>query len=174
MEHAWSVLMSVGNKSIDAEHKLLLEMVGDIEMAIAKRDSARLLKAIQLFEQAVESHFRNEANIARAIDFPFDEHVIEHQYVLNEIESMRAELVSREGRWSESAVEHYYGFLSKWATMHIDEDDMRMKAVLDTLPYDFTPPAFSPTPASFPTPVSSPVVEPLPPAESTRLTDTSP
>lgn len=178
MEHAWSVLMSVGNKSIDAEHKLLLKMINDIEMAIIKRDSAGLLNAILLFEQAVESHFRNEANIARAINFPFDGHIVEHRYVLNEIQSMRAELVSREGRWSESAVEHYYGFLSKWATMHIDEDDMRMKAVLDTLPYDFTPPLPSPIPVPSPTPVSSPVrlsspvTVSLAPEKPSRLSDT--
>lgn len=140
MESAWTNLMSVGNKFIDAEHKLLLKMVNDIEGAIIKRDSARLLKAFELFEAAVDSHFRNEASIARAISFPFEEHILEHQYVLNELKSMRDELVSNKDRWSESAVEHYYGFLSKWATLHIDEDDMRMKAILDTLPYDFKPP----------------------------------
>lgn len=140
MESAWNNLMSVGNKSIDAEHKLLLEMVSDIEGAIIERDSARLLKVFKLFEDAVDSHFRNEARIARAIDFPFEEHMLEHRYVLNELKSMRGELVSNAGRWSESAVEHYYGFLSEWATLHIDEDDMRMKAILDTLPYDFKPP----------------------------------
>ena len=140
MESAWTNLMSVGNKSIDAEHKLLLNMLNDIEGAIIKRYSARLLKAFELFEDAVDSHFRNEASIAKALKFPFEEHILEHQYVLNELKSMRDELVSNAGRWSESAVERYYGFLSKWATLHIDEDDMRMKAILDTLPYDFKPP----------------------------------
>lgn len=140
MEQAWIGPMSVGNKTIDSEHKALLKMVNNIEKAIIRRDSAALLHAFKLFEEAVEDHFRNEANLARAINFPFENHLIEHQYVLNELETMRAELVSNEGRWSESAVEHYYGFLSRWATMHIDEDDMRMKRILDTLPYDFKPP----------------------------------
>lgn len=140
MEPAWIGPMSVGNASIDGEHKALLKMVNDIEKAIIRRDSAALLKAFTQFEDAVEDHFRNEANIARAINFPFAEHIIEHQYVLNELETMRAELVSNQDRWSESAVECYYGFLSRWATMHIDEDDMRMKEILDTLPYDFAPP----------------------------------
>jgi hemerythrin len=144
MEPVWTVLMSVGNASIDSEHKTLLKMVNDIEKAIIRRDSAALLKTFELFEAAVKDHFRNEANIARAINFPFDQHLLEHQYVLNELETMKDELVSSGGRWSESAVEHYYGFLSRWATMHIDEDDMRMKEILDTLPYDFKPPV-SPT-----------------------------
>jgi hemerythrin len=132
--------MSVGNESIDSEHKTLLNMVNDIERAIRKRNSAALLQAFKLFEDAVHIHFRNEANIAKAINYPFDEHKLEHQYVLNELQTMRDELISNEGRWSESAVEHYYGFLSEWTTVHIGEDDMRMKAILDTYPYNFKPP----------------------------------
>ena len=37
-------------------------------------------------------------------------------------------------------IEHYYSFLGQWSTMHIGEDDMKMKAILETLPYDFEPP----------------------------------
>lgn len=59
--------------------------------------------------------------------------------MLNELQTMRDELVSNEGRWSESAVEHHYGFLSEWTTAHIGEDDMRMKEILETYPYNFKP-----------------------------------
>jgi hemerythrin-like metal-binding protein len=140
MELTWTRRMSVGNESIDTEHKTLLKMVNDIERAISKRDSAALARTFRLLEEAVHNHFRNEARIAQAINYPFEEHTLEHQYVLNELQSMRDELVSNEGRWSESAVEHYYGFLSEWTTMHIGEDDMRMKEILDTYPYNFEPP----------------------------------
>jgi hemerythrin len=140
MELTWTRQMSVGNESIDTEHKTLLKMVNDIEHAISKRDPSALALAFRLFEDAVHNHFKNEAMIAQAINYPFEEHTIEHQYVLNELQSMRGELVSNEGRWSESAVEHYYGFLSEWTTIHIGEDDMRMKAILDTYPYNFKPP----------------------------------
>lgn len=141
MELTWTRQMSVGNQSIDTEHQTLLNMVNDIERAISKRDSAALAQAFKLFEEAVHNHFRNEASIAQAINYPFDEHTFEHQYVLNELQSMRVELISNEGKWSESAVEHYYGFLSQWTTEHIHEDDMKMKALLETYPYDFKPPA---------------------------------
>lgn len=137
----WTRQMSVGNESIDSEHKVLLNMLHGIERAIKTRDFAAFSQAFQLFEEAVHTHFRNEARIAHAINYPFEEHKLEHQYVLNELQIMRDELVSNEGRWSESAVEHYYGFLSEWTTMHIGEDDMRMKEILDTYPYNFKPPA---------------------------------
>jgi hemerythrin-like metal-binding protein len=115
-------------------------MVNDIESAIRRRDSADLLQAFKVFEDFVHIHFGNEARIAEAIDYPFEEHKLEHQYVLNELQIMRDELLSSKGRWSESAVENYYGFLSEWTTVHIGEDDMRMKAILDTYPYDFKAP----------------------------------
>jgi hemerythrin len=139
MKLAWDKQMSVGNQSIDSEHKILINMVNDIESAIRKRDSNALLKSFDLFEDAVHLHFGNEARIAQAINYPFEEHLQEHRYVLNELKTMRNEIVSNEGRWSESAVEHYYGFLSGWTTLHIGDDDMRMKAMLENYPYDFKP-----------------------------------
>lgn len=140
MDLVWTNRMSVGNGPIDSEHKALLNMVNDIERALRKKDTSALIKAFNLFEDSVRIHFRNEANIARAIGYPFDDHKLEHQYVLNELETMKDELISNQGRWSESAAEHYYGFLSQWTTAHIGEDDMRMKALLETYPYDFKPP----------------------------------
>jgi hemerythrin len=140
MKLTWTRLMSVGNESIDSEHKTLLKMVNDIERPIRAKDAAALLQAFKLFEDAFHIHSRNEARIARAINYPFEEHKLEHLYFLNELQSIRDELVSNEGRWSESAVEHYYCFLSEWTATHIGEDDMRMKEILETLPYDFKPP----------------------------------
>jgi len=140
MQLVWTHLMSVGNKSIDTQHKNLLNMVNDIESAIKTRDAAALVNAFRLFEHAVHIHYIHEEKIARAINYPFEEHHLEHQYVLGELQTMKDELLSSEGRWSESAVEYYYEFLSEWTTMHIGEDDMRMKGILETYPYDFKPP----------------------------------
>ena len=77
---------------------------------------------------------------AQAIGHPFDSHALEHKYVLEEIETMKTDLVNRKGKWSESAAEYYYSFLSEWTTAHIAEDDMKMKAKLESYPYDYIPP----------------------------------
>ena len=141
MNLAWSRQMSVGNESIDSEHKALLNLVDDIKRAIRGRDAEALSQAFKLFETSVRTHFSNEERIADAINYPFDEHKLEHRYVLDEPQTMREELLPRNGRWSESAVKYYYSFLSEWSTAHIREDDMQMKATLETYPYDFKPPA---------------------------------
>ncbi len=139
MELTWTSEMSVGNEAMDSEHKALLDLVNDIERAISTRDAVAFRQAFLEFERSVRIHFRNEARLAQAIKHPFEAHELEHQYVLGELQIMMDELLSNEGRWSESAIENYYGFLSRWSAEHVGEDDMRMKAILITYPYDLKP-----------------------------------
>ena len=140
MSWVWSNNMSVGNESIDSEHKSLFIMLKGIDDTIKSKDSDTLLQALQMFAESTRKHFDNEENIAWAINFPFEEHKQEHEYVLNEMQVMWDELASREGRWSESVIEHYYEFLNEWTVAHIRGDDMQMKEALKDYPYDFTPP----------------------------------
>lgn len=135
----WSRAMSVGNKLIDADHERIIRLVNEVEHAIRTREADVLTGVFASLEETILAHFRNEARIAHAIDYPFEEHQLEHQYVLGELQTMKVDLVALNGRWSESAAEFYYSFLSEWATAHIGVDDMRLKEKLQTYPYDFTP-----------------------------------
>lgn len=135
----WNKSMSVGNAFLDADHKKLLGMIEDVERAMRAKDATAFLRTLKTFEEAVGIHFRNEELIAEAIGHPFEQHKDEHQYVLNELRQMEAELIDMHGRWSESASTHYYIFLSSWASEHIREDDMLMKPALQTRPYNFKP-----------------------------------
>jgi len=138
MEH-WLKSMSVGNAFLDADHRRLLAMIEEVEEAMRAKDSAQFSLKLKSFEQAVRIHFRNEELIARTIGHPFEQHMEEHQYVLNELQQMETELIDMHGRWSESASTHYFIFLSNWANEHIREDDMLMKPTLQAHPYDFRP-----------------------------------
>ncbi len=139
MSWVWSNNLSVGNESIDSEHKSLFTMLNDIDDTIKSKDSGALLQALQVFAELTRKHFDTEENIARAINFPIEEHKQEHEYVLNEMQTMWDELASHEDRWSESIIEHYFEFLIEWTVAHIREDDMQMKEALEAYPYDFTP-----------------------------------
>lgn len=90
-------------------------------------------------ERATRLHFGNEAKIAQAVGYAFDQHNLEHQYILKEMRLVEDELAASQGKRSESVVEHYFHFLSNWAVDHIEQDDMKMKALLETYPYDFKP-----------------------------------
>lgn len=141
MELAWTERLSVGNAVIDSEHKILLDMINDVEQAIRRRDSVALPQVFKQLENCVRIHFANEETIARAIDFPFSHNKLEHQYVQKELQLMKEELMARNGMWSESAAEHYSYFLSEWMVEHILKEDMLMKPLLQTYPYDFKPAA---------------------------------
>jgi hemerythrin-like metal-binding protein len=129
--------MSVSNKLIDADHERIIRLVNEVEHAIRSREAGTLPQVFALLEETILTHFKNEARIAQAIDYPFEEHQLEHQYVLGELQTMKVDLVALNGHWSESAAEFYYSFLSEWATAHIGVDDMRLKVKLETYPYDF-------------------------------------
>jgi len=135
----WSKSMSVGNEILDSDHKELLRLVNEVDRAIRTKNSARFAETLKNLEDATRKHFSNEAKIAHAIEYGFDQHHLEHQYILKEMQSIEDELSAYHGNWSESIAEHYFHFLSTWAIDHIDQDDMKMKASLEALPYDFKP-----------------------------------
>jgi hemerythrin len=139
MELRWTKQMSVGNETLDSEHKKLLTLVKEVDRAIRAKDGARFAKALKTLDDATRKHFGNEAKIAHAIKYNFGDHQHEHQYILKEMQAVEDELAACHGKWSESIVEHYFQFLSTWAVDHIDEDDMRMRASLEAYPYNFKP-----------------------------------
>ena len=139
MELTWSKQMSVGNESIDSEHKNILDLVNEVDRVIRTKDSVLFSQALDLLEDATRIHFDNEEKIAQAIHFPFAEHNLEHRYILDEFQVIKTLLAASQGRWSESVAEHYFMFLSTWAIDHVIEDDMKMKPLLETYPYDFKP-----------------------------------
>jgi hemerythrin len=139
MALTWSKKMSVGNETIDSEHKMILDLVNEVDSVIKSKDCALYTRALNMLEEATRRHFKNEEKIAQAIHFPFFEHDLEHQYILGEFQTLKEKLAENQGRWSESVAEHYYMFLSTWAIDHVMEDDMKMKPLLETYPYDFMP-----------------------------------
>jgi hemerythrin-like metal-binding protein len=139
MDLTWTQHMSVGNKMIDSEHKTIIDLVNEVESAIRAKDNSLLVQALNTLEMATRLHFENEEKIAQAIEFPFDEHGLEHKYILDELQVIKEKLADNQGEWSESVAEYYYMFLSTWAIDHVMEDDMKMKPMLETYPYDFKP-----------------------------------
>lgn len=139
MKLTWSKRMSVGNETLDSEHKHILKLINEIDRAIGAKDSARFAQTLKQLEDSARMHFSNEARIAQAIDYAFVQHHSEHQHILDRIQDIETELAAHHGKWSASVAEHYFQLLSGWAIDHIDDHDMQMKLLLETLPYDFKP-----------------------------------
>ncbi len=139
MELAWEEQWSVGNAMIDSEHQDLIVVVNSVEHAIRARDSLALSQAFRLLEDRIRVHFINEEKIAQAVNFPFTNNKLEHYYILKLLQHMRDELEAKNGILSEVETEHFSHFLSDLITEHILKEDMLMKPVLQTYPYDFKP-----------------------------------
>ena len=139
MKPELSTQFSVGNEMIDSEHRNLLKMINDVESAIRAGNRSTLPQSLKLLEDCVAVHFADEEKIAQAIGFDFTQNKLEHQYVQNELRHMVEDLVAKNGAWSESVAAHYSFFLSEWMIEHILQEDMLMKSVLQTYPYDFKP-----------------------------------
>lgn len=135
----WTEDLSVGNAAIDTDHKKLIVMVNGVEAMIRARDSFALPQALEQLEQHLYIHFVREEKIADAVHFHFGKNKAEHQYVLKEFQNMKNELIAKEGIWSDGAAEHYSHFLSDWIKDHVLNEDMLLKPVLKTYPYDFFP-----------------------------------
>ena len=135
----WTEQLSVGNAIIDSEHKSLIGMVNGAEHALRKGDDSALLRAFGQLENWLTEHFANEEKIAQAIKFSSDQHKLAQQYSLKELQFVKAELETKDGMWSESAVEHFSRVLRIWAIDHIARLDAPMKQVLQSHPYDLKP-----------------------------------
>jgi len=136
----WTTLLSVGNKSIDDEHKKLIGLVNDVERANRTKQVGNLFHVLERLETLAITHFDTEERFADLVGHPFEEHHLEHQDILEEIRNMKNELITPDRGWSESAAEYNYNLLSEWVIVHISVDDMQLKAKLETYPYDFTLP----------------------------------
>jgi len=142
MALAWSEELSVGNAMIDSEHQNLIDMVNNVDRAIRARDSSALPQAFEQLEECLCAHFINEEKMAQAIKYPFINNEVEHKYVLKALRLIRdavAAMAAPNGVWAEDAVEHYSEFLCDWLTNHVIREDMLMKPMLQTYPYDFNP-----------------------------------
>jgi hemerythrin len=136
---AWTEHLTVGNAMIDSDHKKLFSMVNGIGDMLKQADRVALSDAFDQVEDWLCIHFAHEQAIAQAVKFPFGKNTLEHEVVLKDLCRIRDVIADRNGVFEEGAADYYCEFLSDWLTNHVLMEDMLMKQVLQTYPYDFMP-----------------------------------
>lgn len=140
MNFTWTEQLSVGNGVIDSDHKDLINQVNGLIHAIETRNRSDMAQVFKHLEHRLCLHFANEEKIARAVNFDYSYHELAQQYGLNELRFLRSLLSSKKCLWFDDAIEHFTFFLKGWMIdYHINSLDMRMKPVLQALPYGFRP-----------------------------------
>ena len=135
----WAEQLSIGNAKIDSDHKKLITMVNGLQYMIKTRAASALPEAFNQLEYWLRIHFIDEEKIAIAVNHPFDQNKLEHDQLLEEFQLMKDVFLAKNGKWSDEEAEYYSVFLSGWITNHVLSEDMLMKPVLQTYPYDFMP-----------------------------------
>lgn len=116
----WYEGLSVNISAIDSQHKKLLDMINDLEDAIAKKRATRELAALsdRMADYAKE-HFATEERLMQDHAFPgLDEHVAEHEAFIDKV--MALEFAPDD--WGNEP-EAVLDFLRGWLVQHIHGTD---------------------------------------------------
>lgn len=131
--------LSVGNRIIDSEHKNLHTIIMVIERSIDSENLEVLLEAFDLFEKDLCAYFVVEENIARALNFDFNQHKLAHREILNKFKRIKDELMAKNSIGSILKEDDLIFILKECLIQHINVDGSLFKAVLSTQLYDFKP-----------------------------------
>lgn len=134
---------SIGNRLLDAEHKKLHDIIGEISRLIVAGNTTVLPNAFERLENYLHSYFAVEENIAHAIGFDFVRHRLAHQNLLALFQHTKREMLARNGVFSGHEKNLYAIRLGNYLTQHITVDSRPLKIVLDTHYYDFNPNTFT-------------------------------
>jgi len=119
----WSDTLSVGIEEIDAQHKVLVDLINRMHDAIHKRKGSEVVKEI-LVELAdyTRIHFAVEESLMRILNYPgYDEHKLIHEELLGHV----IELVEKVESGKTAIGFELMHFLKTWLTKHIMEEDMQ-------------------------------------------------
>lgn len=131
--------LSIGNRIIDSAHMELFGVIDRLATAINARDIAAISEAFDLLENCLNIYFSVEESVARAANFDFTRHRLDHQALSNEFRRMRDWLLAKNGAWSEFEKTGCIDSLRCYLVRHIKEDGRPLKVVLETHFYDFKP-----------------------------------
>lgn len=129
MSIAWREAMSVGEPSVDADHKHLIQLINQFEAAIAGRIDHKMVAAIllSLFEYTAE-HFKREEDIQLKVRYPYyDSHRRSHRDVLKKLTTLVQDYTLADGAERDRMIRSMAGFLKEWLVDHIIQSDLRMR-----------------------------------------------
>ncbi len=117
----WSNELSVGIEEIDAQHKVLVDLLNQIHEAIQQRQGAEATgEIIERLGEYTRIHFAVEESLMRILHYPeYERHKEEHDRLIEQLNGFRAKLESGKGSVSFELAH----FLKVWLTKHIMETD---------------------------------------------------
>jgi len=124
------VPVRVGEKSIDAEHDLQMQLLDSLSQAIQRGGELSPMKYIlEQFIEFSDMHFLSEQLVMRLHGYPgYEPHLEEHTRLMKKVREIRANLLKGEGEPSLVLVKE----LRDWLTQHIASEDAAFGTFLKT------------------------------------------
>ncbi|BAE53205.1 bacteriohemerythrin [Paramagnetospirillum magneticum] len=129
MTIAWREAMSVGDETIDADHRHLVDMINVFEAAVVgKIDHKRVARVLLGLVEYTGAHFKREEEIQVLIRYPYhDSHRHGHRDVLKQLTGIAQQYTQATGTARDEMIRGLGGFLREWLVDHIIQSDLRMK-----------------------------------------------
>jgi hemerythrin len=119
----WSDVLSVGIEEIDAQHRVLVDLVNQMHEAIHQhKGTAAVNEILGKLADYTRIHFAVEESLMRILGYPeYEEHKAEHEELLHTV----ADLQHKVETGKTSIGFELMHFLKVWLTKHIMESDQR-------------------------------------------------
>jgi len=129
-ENGTTVPVRVGEKSIDAEHDLQMQLLDSLSQAIQRGGELSPMKYIlEQFIEFSDMHFLSEQLVMRLHGYPgYEPHLEEHTRLMKKVREIRANLMRGENEPSLVLVKE----LRDWLMQHIATEDAAFGTFLKT------------------------------------------
>ena len=132
----WSPEYSVNIKTIDDQHRELVNILNRLFVAVCKREGGKVIAGIlDALTSYTQTHFALEERLMQQAKYKdFDAHKMEHQKLLDELDQLcRKHLVEEKPIYFEML-----SFLKTWLKEHIQGVDTKYSAALQQSGFSVT------------------------------------
>jgi len=129
MTIAWREAMNVGDPTIDADHRHLVDMINVFEAAITGTiDHKKVARVLLGLVEYTGAHFKREEDIQLKIRYPYhDSHRHGHRDVLKQLTGIVQAYTMATGPRRDEMIRGLGKFLREWLVDHIIQSDLRMR-----------------------------------------------
>lgn len=124
----WKDQLSVGNDVIDADHKMLIDIINDTKRHLRDEHQHQVIGSLQRLYQYLKGHCATEEAIANALHYPHLSRLhMCHEELLKTLEGVMRELSDEP---TPASLEKFDGFIRNWLINDVIQENTAMKPLL--------------------------------------------
>ena len=136
MSMVWNTSLEVGDATIDADHRRMMELIGLLESAgSGTGKEVHVGRTLAELTQLTAEHFSREEALQRRIGFPdHDAHRASHDMLLKRLDSIMAHYSVGSDDVRAGIIRTLGDSLATWLVTHITNSDMEFKPYMADSP----------------------------------------